>query len=398
MWLLESNTRDTIVQAEKSGFSPNAEQLTAFRSETSEEGGSGIMSIAGDTADISIKGVLTNVPNFMAMIFGGGNTTYSDIISAIAFAEQNETIKNIVLSVDSPGGQIAGLFNAVSAIASAKKPVKAVVANQAASAAFALVAQADEIVAANEATSVGSVGIRVDMGVDDDTVVITSTEAPKKAPDVRTEEGKAVVREQLDAFHNVFVSSIAKGRDTTIEKVNSDFGRGTMILAGEAVKRGMIDSVAGSIPQAPSAASTDGPAAVVPVLTDDTSATNGENKREVSMDIEKLRTEHAATFAAAVQIGVSKERDRVSAHLKMGEASGAMDTATKAIAEGTAFASDLVQADYMAAGMKKSELAARVEDNPDDLEAPAAAGGPSAEDKVADAVCAALGYDEEVTA
>ena len=398
MWLLESNTRDTIIQAEKSGFSPNAERLTAFRSETSEEDGSGIMSIAGDTADISIKGVLTNVPNFMAMIFGGGNTTYSDIISAIASAEQNETIKNIVLSVDSPGGQIAGLFNAVSAIASAKKPVKAVVANQAASAAFALVAQADEIVAANEATSVGSVGVRVDMGVDDGTVVITSTEAPKKAPDVRTEEGKAVVREQLDAFHNVFVSSIAKGRDTTIEKVNSDFGRGTMILAGEAVKRGMIDSVAGSIPQAPSATSTGGPAAVAPALIDDTNATNGENQREVSMDINKLKTEHAATFAAAVRIGVDQERDRVSAHLTMGEASGDMATATAAIADGSEMTA-LLNAKYMAAGMKKSEQTARVEDNPGELNTPAAeADGASAADQVADAVCAALGHDEEVMA
>ena len=89
MWLLEANTLNTILQAEKTGFSPNAEQLTAFRGETSEEGGSRIMSVAGSTADISINGILTNSPSFMAMIFGGGNTTYSDIISAIASAEQN---------------------------------------------------------------------------------------------------------------------------------------------------------------------------------------------------------------------------------------------------------------------------------------------------------------------
>jgi ClpP class serine protease len=472
------------------------------------------MSIAGETADISIKGVLTAEPNFMAMIFGGGNTTYSDIIAAIASAEQNDSIKNIVLSVDSPGGQIAGLFNAVNAIASAEKPVKAVVSNQAASAAFALIAQADEIVAANEATSVGSVGIRVDMEVDDDVVVITSSEAPKKAPDVKTESGVAVVREQLDAFHDIFASSIAKGRGITTEKVNSDFGRGAMVLAGEAVKRGMIDSISGSIPQAAAASgeddltasmvnitagatppfkdypiadkpwdstaavrrwreksgSTEKPSATykngffwydsekpevfgnykLPFVDivdgtakavrrgvsaangamagarggvqipqadrakvqahidkyrdkiakqDETNATNGKNTREViGMTKEELQAQHPATFAAVLAMGVEQERDRVSAHLTMAEASGDMATATAAIADGSGMTAKL-QATYMAAGMKKNELDARVKDNPDDLNPPPGDGdGPSAEDQVADAVCAALGHDEEVTA
>ena len=410
MWLLEANTLNTILQAEKSGFNPSAEQLTAFRGEASEEGGSRIMSIAGETADISIKGVLTAEPNFMAMIFGGGNTTYSDIISAIASAEQNETIKNIVLSVDSPGGQIAGLFNAVNAIASAKKPVKAVVGTQAASAAFALVAQADEIVAANEATMVGSIGTLMDVEVDESTVTITSTNAPKKAPDVTTEEGRAVVRASLlDPMHEIFASSIAKGRGTTLEKVNSDFGEGAMVFAGEAVKIGMIDSVAGSIPQAatapaaaapsaPIVAESGGPAAPTD-KTINTNATNGKNKEEVlGMNIDELKTQHPATFAAAVQLGKDEELDRVSEHLTLGEASGDMATALKAVAEGAGMTSTL-QATYMAAGMKKSESVARIKDNPDALDTPAAgADGPKADHVVADAVCAALGYDEEVTA
>ena len=399
MWLLEANTLNTILQAEKSGFSPSAEQLVAFRGEASEEGGSRIMNIAGSTADISIKGILTAEPNFMAMIFGGGNTTYSDIISAIASAEQNETIKDIVFSVDSPGGQIAGLFNAVGAIASAKKPTRAVIANQAASAAFALVAQADEIVAANEATGVGSIGTLVEMRIDDTKVVITSTEAPNKAPDVTTEQGKAEIRKQLDAFHDIFISSIAKGRSTTVEKVNSNFGRGAMVLAEEAVKRGMIDSIAGSIPQVNNSAAALAPAApagVEPPIQNNTNATNGENKEEViGMNIDDLKTQHPATFAAAVQLGRDAERDRVSAHLTMGDASGDMATAIAAIADGSEMTATL-NAKYMAASMKKSELSARELDNPDELDTQAAgADEPKAEDIVADVVCETMGYEDE---
>ena len=406
MWLLEANTLNTILQAEKSGFNPSAEQLTAFRGETSEEGGSRIMSIAGNTADISINGILTNSPDFIAMIFGGGNTTYSDIISAVASAEQNDDISNIILSVDvSPGGTLDGLFSAVAAISAAKKPIKAVVSNMAASATFALISQADEVVAANEATRLGSVGIKFTTSIDEDEIEITSTKAPKKAPDVTTEAGKAVIRDSiLDPMHEIFASSIAKGRGITTEKVNSDFGEGAIVLAGEAVKRGMIDSISGNIPQAsasaaapsaPITAESGGPATPVD-KTISTNATNGENKEEgKSMDIESLKTQHPATFAAAVQLGKNEERDRVSAHLTMGEASGDMATATAAIADGSEMTA-LLNAKYMAAGMKKSEQMARVEDNPDDLDTPAAAaaGGPSAADKVADAVCAALDYDE----
>jgi ClpP class serine protease len=405
MWLLEANTLNTILQAEKSGFNPDAEQLTAFRGETSEEGGSRIMSIAGDTADISIKGVLTAEPNFMAMIFGGGNTTYSDIIAAIASAEQNDSIKNIVLSVDSPGGQVSGLFNAVNAIASAKKPTEAIVINQAASAAYTLIAQADKISAFNEASGVGSVGVAAEIEVNDGSVVITSSEAPDKRPDVTTEAGKAVIRAQLDAIHEILASSIAKGRSTTIEKVNSDFGRGTMVLAGEAIKRGMMDSISGSIPQvsAPAAAATTavaesgGPAASTDKTN--TNATNGKNDREViGMTKEELQAQHPATFAAVLATGVEQERDRVSAHLTMAEASGDMATAVAAIADGSGMTASL-QATYMAAGMKKTELNARVEDNPGELNTPVTgADGPSAEDQVADAVCAALGYEGEVMA
>ena len=53
-----------------------------------------------------------------------------------------------------------------------------------------------------------------------------------------------MVREELDAMHKIFVDSIAEGRSVTTEKVNAEFGQGGTLLAGEALKRGMIDAVA----------------------------------------------------------------------------------------------------------------------------------------------------------
>lgn len=407
MWLLESKVRENILQGEKGGFNPTAEQYTAFSTLSEEESSSRIMSIAGDTADIAIEGVLTNKPSLLAMLFGGGNTTYSDIISAIASAEQNKSISNTILSIKSPGGHVDGLFNAVAAIAAAKKPIKAII-SEATSAAFALAAQADEIVAVNEASILGSVGIMVSLNVPDNRVEIASTEAPKKAPDVTTEEGQAIVREQLDALHDIFVSSIAAGRGTTIEKVNADFGRGALVIAKDAIKVNMIDSIAGNIPQVASTGTGKEKAlseslitAEEPLIIDKNNiekqtAITGKTTREVkSMDINELKTQHTATFDAVVQLGVDQERSRVSAHLKMGEATGSQEVAAKAISEGTPFADDSVQAGYMAAGFKKNELNAREEENPDNLETPLGSeAAPVAADQVADAVCDGLDFVE----
>ena len=48
-----------------------------------------------DTAVINIHGVLTDKPDFSAMFYGGGNTVYSDIISALVDADNDPSVKNI---------------------------------------------------------------------------------------------------------------------------------------------------------------------------------------------------------------------------------------------------------------------------------------------------------------
>jgi ClpP class serine protease len=90
----------------------------------------------------------------------------------------------------------------------------------------------------------GSIGIAASFLVDESIVEIASTEAPKKRPDVSTAEGKAIVREELDAIHEVFVEAIARGRSTTTTNVNRNFGRGAIVLARDAKRAGMIDSIA----------------------------------------------------------------------------------------------------------------------------------------------------------
>lgn len=352
-WLLSADLRAHFKQVFASGTMPSAQQQLDYAAAYGydESTTPRILQVAGDAATITINGVMTKGPSLFAMLFGGGNVTYPEIIAAIDSAERNPAVKRIEMIVDSPGGQIDGLFETIAALQSRKKPLKAVIRNTAASAMYAMVAQADEIVATNRAVRVGSVGIVVDTYLDPNEISITSTEAPNKRPDLSTEEGRAVVTGELDALHQLFVEAIATGRGTTVEKINAEFGRGGTLLADEALKRGMIDGVQGS------------PLRVVkPAKSSQTAAIGGINPENGNMDLATLKAQHPDVYAAAMQEGVTAERERVSAHLIMGEASGAMDTATAAIKKGDAMTATL-QATYLAAGMGRKDQSNRQDDS-----------------------------------
>lgn len=519
MWLLETGIKERIEKAEQAGVVPTAEQQADFiaRHEAALAGTTpAIMSVVGDRAQIEIKGTLTNTPSFLAMLFGGGNTTYPEIIAAIAAAENDDSISNIILAIDSPGGLIDGLFDTLNAISKTKKPIQAVVSNLAASAAFAIASQADEIIASNHAASVGSIGIAVNIPVSENRVTITSTPAPKKRPDVTTPEGVAVIKEELDAIHEIFVEAIATGRSAatgksvSVNDVNADFGQGATLLAREALKRGMIDSIAeeglqiatspdsditgladdteimaGATPpfkdypiedrqwdataavrrwrrhtgstdkpsrsyrngffwfdnQAPDEFGSyklpfvdivDGriktirrgvftangamagargqrvqiPAADRPKVQrhidryrtkiEKEDEPNNANREGRVMDLTMLKQDHPGVYEAAVQVGVAKERDRAKAHLILGREAGAIEAAMKAVEEGTEMTAAM-SATYMAAAMNRKDVKDRTGDDGDTgtaVTVAEGAEGKDAADRVADAVCEALNYEE----
>jgi ClpP class serine protease len=233
---------------------------------------------------------------------------------------------------------VSGLFDAIDALQAFSKPLQGVVGGQAASAAYGLISQCDEIVASGRASAVGSIGTKIEAYVEPGVVTITSTDAPNKAPDISTPEGVAAVRAELDAYHNLFAEAIAQGRGTTVATVNTDFGRGGVMLADAALKAGMIDSVAPRVQG---------------VLKSPTTKTK-KPKAESTMDLQKLKAEHLAVYALAVAEGVAQERDRVTAHLIGGQASGLLTEAIKACEEGTAYSTS-ASAKYMMAAANRRD-------------------------------------------
>jgi ClpP class serine protease len=339
-WLLEPGTFRAMAQAraECSDMASAAQWEAAERErETAESSDVRLprgMSIAGSTAEIRVEGVLTKKPDFFALWFGGGNTTYTSVRSALEIARSNPSVKDVVLHVDSPGGNVDGLFETLDLIAAFRvnsgKKLR-VRAENAQSAAYGIAAAAGNIEAVGRGATFGSIGTAVSYYVDPDVVTLTNTDSPDKRPDLTTDEGKAVVVKYLDQLNAEFVRAIAQGRGVDAKTVTQEYGRGASMTAEHAKRLGMIDRIATTAPRA------------VP-------SSKGKAMSE--------EQDNRAALVAAEARGVEQERDRVKAHLTMGESCGDMSIALEAIRSGAGMTLEL-NARYLSAGMNRSDRSKR---------------------------------------
>lgn len=119
-----------------------------------------------------------------------------------------------------------------------------------------------------------------------------------------------------------------------------------------------------------------------------------DNKETKTMNLSQLRAEHQELYAEVVAVGVNQERERVTAHLTMGEASGDMELAVASINDGAEMSATL-NARYMAAHMKRTESNDRNAENVPDVNTPNN-GDEGDEDKaMAGAVANLLGVEYE---
>jgi len=203
-----------------------------------------------DIAVIPIMGTITP----RASAFSSGGTTTERIGSLIDAAVKNDTVKNIVLDINSPGGSVFGMQELGSKVRAAReqKPVYAIANHMAASGAYWIGSQATKFIM-SPSGSVGSVGViyrRVDntaalekQGIKVHSIVsgeFKDEGAPYKAM-TKTEE--ADLQAKSDAYYKTFVSEVAAGRKQTESFVRETYANGRMFLADEAKAIGMVDNV-----------------------------------------------------------------------------------------------------------------------------------------------------------
>lgn len=209
----------------------------------------------GSTAIINLNGPLychgTYIFDLMCWAFGG--YCYEWLHKALAWAADCPKVNHIVLSIDSPGGYCSGISDAadrIKLIDKTVKPVTAHVGGCAASAAYWLAAACGEIVLA-KASLAGCIGVVLEVFDDDEALAkegikrhqFVSSQTPRKRPDPAKPDGKQQFQDEVDGLAQVFIESIADYRGVSTIKINEDFGQGALLVANEAIKVGMADSI-----------------------------------------------------------------------------------------------------------------------------------------------------------
>lgn len=330
----------------------SADVRNEFTAGIASEGGehNRVLTVSGNVATINISGMLTKSYTLMTYIMGG--TAYTDISNALALAENDPEIDTINMNMDSGGGQVAGIFNLISEMQAMTKPINGFVSGMCCSAMYAIAAQCASITASSEGETIGSVGIVQDMYIDENEISVTSTNAPNKRPDAKTEDGIKAIRAELDQFEELFLEAIATGRNTTVENVIANYKQGATTTARNALKSGMIDGIKTSSKHG----------------QNNSGLTLTANNEDSLMNIAELQAKHPELFAEVKALGVSAgkkdEQARVSAFADLGEASGASELAMACIQDGTEHSAN-INAKFAAFQMKNQALANMSADNVD---------------------------------
>ena len=212
----------------------------------------GVAKSDGNVAVLPIYGVLSHRMSGMEDISGG--TSYESLSKSLRGLLADEGVKAIVLDIDSPGGVTRGLSEFAAELRSARgiKPIIAQVTGNAASAAYWIAAQADEIVVSPSA-EVGSIGVYTSH--DDVSEALAKAgikktyisagkfkvEGNQTAP--LSDDTRAYIQESVDSEYAKFVADVATGRGRDASSVEAKFGQGRMVMAEDAVKRGMADRI-----------------------------------------------------------------------------------------------------------------------------------------------------------
>lgn len=205
----------------------------------------------GDIATIDIHGVLTKKREAFDSILG--TTSYEEIQDLLTKAINDDSISRIVLDIDSPGGEVNGLFDLCDFIYGLRdvKSIMAFVNDHAFSAAYAIASSASQI-KVTRTGGVGSIGViatHIDCSEFDkkEGVKYTSVFAGAKKNDLTpheplTDGALLDLQREVDRLYGMFIDLVSRNRNISSEKIrNTEAG----VFYGEmSISNGFADELA----------------------------------------------------------------------------------------------------------------------------------------------------------
>ncbi|EMQ4855832.1 S49 family peptidase [Morganella morganii] len=182
-----------------------------------------------------------------------GMTGYDGIRRVFLTAINDPEVKGICLDIDSPGGEVAGCFDLVDLIYAerGKKPIHAILSENAFSAAYAIASAADKIFVPRTG-GVGSVGVIVihcdwsqrikDDGLKVSIITYGNRKAESNPYVALSDEAKAAIQHDVDEMGRLFVSTVSRNRGLSETVIRNT--QAACYLAAEGVQMGLADVVA----------------------------------------------------------------------------------------------------------------------------------------------------------
>jgi len=240
----------TFLKFKAAGGSFSAEEIQA---RISKKTATEVAKADGAVALLPVVGVLAQRMSMMQDISGGMST--EELAQQFRAALADNSIKAIVLDFDSPGGTVFGTQEFADEVFASRgiKPIIAQVNSVAASAAYWIASQADEIAVTpgGQAGSIGVYALHEDIskflekeGINPTLISAGKFKTIGNEYEPLSAEAKSIIQDRVDQSNAAFVRGVARGRNTSLANINDQFGQGLMFGAAELVKRGMADRVA----------------------------------------------------------------------------------------------------------------------------------------------------------
>jgi signal peptide peptidase SppA len=205
---------------------------------------------SGAIAVIPVYGTIVQRSSQIDICEGGTSTQQVSAMLREAIAD--ETVAQILLDIDSPGGSVYGVQELSDEIAASKKPVIAVANSLAASAAYWLGCAASEFYC-TPGGEVGSIGVWMahqdwskameEAGVSMTLISAGQFKVEGNPYQPLDEDAQRFMQSRVDDYYAAFTKGVAKGRKVGIDKVRNGMGQGRVYGADQALSEGMIDGV-----------------------------------------------------------------------------------------------------------------------------------------------------------
>ena len=211
--------------------------------------------VAAVLAALRDEGVAFGRSHVARLTVSGLITDDRKVSEAVAKLADDDSAKALIVSINSPGGSVAGgegLHDAITHVAE-KKPVVAVMGGTAASAGYMIAVPAARIFT-REGTLTGSIGVLLETGevsgllktLGVQAEAITSSPLKDQPSFIRplTPEGRDVLHGLVMDMYDQFVGMVASGRHMDAARVR-ELADGRAYTGRQALQLGLVDAIGG---------------------------------------------------------------------------------------------------------------------------------------------------------